>query len=471
MMRKEKDSLGELEVDAEYYYGIQTVRALHNFNVSDRTVEEFPNMIWSIAAIKKAAALANQQIGALPKELADAICNACDEIMEGEMAGQFPIDPYHGGGGTSLNMNVNEVIANRANEILIGVKGYDPIHPNTHVNMGQSTNDVIPAAMKMATFLSLHTLVEQLKELVYVLTKKEEEFKDVVKTARTCLQDAVPIMMSQQFSGYRSFAERMVEDVEEMKNRCLYLPLGATAVGTGVGTFPGYLEHVYTFLPQVSGIPVMMELNFFDGLQNADLYVKVSAVLKSIATGLSKMASDFRLLSSGPRAGLQEITLPAIQPGSSIMPGKVNPVLPEMVMQVCFRVYGNDVTITLAADRGELDLNIWEPIIMTCLFESCHLLTNSIPLFIDKCIAGLVANREVCETYANSSLALATVLVPILGYTKASEIAKEALARKLSIQELLIEKGIAPEEVHQLCDPVAMTNIKQSSQMISQRTK
>ncbi len=459
-MRMEKDALGGLEIDDDVYYGIQTVRAYENFSISGQSIEMYPKLIWSMAVIKKSAALANRDIGVLESEIADAICAAADEIMNGRMKSQFPVDVYQAGGGVSVNMNINEVIANRANEMLTGHKGYDRVHPNVHVNMSQSTNDVLPSAIKLACFLYIQDLLQSLHIIENALAKKVTEFRDVVKISRTCLQDAVPITLGQQFSGYHSFFCRQIEEVETLKKVCLPLVMGATAVGTGIGSYPGYMEKIYQYLPHISGIPVTKENNFFDGLQNADVYLKISSALKCLATGLSKLASDLRMLSSGPRAGFAEITLPAVQPGSSIMPGKINPCIPEMVIQVCFEVYGHDQTITLAVDRGELDLNIWEPIILKNLFASFQLLTNSIVLFTNKCIEGVKANKEICKQYAETSLSLSTVLSSLFGYETACDIAKEAYERGLTIKELAIEKEmLMAEEAEQLLNPIILTGL------------
>lgn len=379
--------------------------------------------------------------------------------MDGKMQGQFPIDLFQGAGGTSLNMNLNEVIANRANELLSGEKGYVLVHPNVHVNMGQSTNDVIPSAMKMTNYLYIKELLQMVYTIERELAVKVTEFSNVVKIARTCLQDAVPITLGQQFSGYHSFIKRQISELENLKDYCLTITLGATAVGTGLGTSPGYEEKVYEYLREVSEIPVMKNNNFFDGMQHADLYVKISAVLKGLATGLSTMAADFRLLSSGPRAGFSEITIPAVQPGSSIMPGKINPAMPEMMMQACFQVYGNDSVITMAVDRSEANINVWDNLIAKNLFESFELLTNGIELFTEKCVKGIQANKDVCLEYAESSLANSTVLALLFGYETASDIAKEAFKKDLSIKSIVIEKGLfTKEEADELFDPLMLAD-------------
>ena len=467
-MRKEKDSLGEMVLEDERYYGIQTERARTNFPVSGINESAYPKVIHAVACIKKAAAMANHQIGRLDAETAKAIGRAAEEILEGKMDDQFPVDIFQGGGGTSLNMNVNEVIANRANEWLTGEKGYTSVHPNTHVNMAQSTNDVIPSAIHIACYDYIEDLIPILEQLERILERKIKEFEHVVKIGRTCLQDAVPITLGQEFSGYKGFVERNILELREVQKHCLSLPLGGTAIGTGIGVYPGYVEAVYEHLSSITGVPFHQDRNLFDGMQNGDFYLKVSAALRGLASGLSKMASDLRLLSSGPRAGLSEISLPAVQPGSSIMPGKINPVIPEMVMQICFQVYGNDTAIMLAADRGELDLNVWEPLIIKNLSESFEWLTNGIRIFIEKCIKDIKANEKICEENARSSLALSTVIAALFGYEKASGLAKEAYIKGSTIKEIAVEKGILSEqEAHLLLDPFVLTEPEKSSPLFT----
>ncbi|MBR4382402.1 MAG: aspartate ammonia-lyase, partial [Selenomonadaceae bacterium] len=324
-MFKETDCLGELEVREDVYYGIQTERARNNFAISGATCDDLPEFIRAIAEVKKSAALANKNIGALDEKICNAICAAADEIISGKMAGNFPVDVFQGGGSTSTNMNVNEVIAKRANEILTGHKGYDAVHPNTHVNRGQSTNDVIPTAIEITCYRYAVDLKKSLEHLTAAIARKAEEFKTVVKTSRTCLQDAVPITLGQEFGGYESFLRRHINLLDELFfNKPLELTLGGTATGTGLSTFDGYMSEVFIQLEHVTGISVKQRENLFDGFQNGDDYIRISAYLKSLATGLGKIATDLRMMSSGPRCGLQEVFLPAVQPGSSIMPGKVN---------------------------------------------------------------------------------------------------------------------------------------------------
>ncbi|KMY48911.1 aspartate ammonia-lyase [Peribacillus loiseleuriae] len=470
-MRLEKDLIGELEIDEEVYYGIQTVRACQNFSISGRTVELYPHLIRSMAFIKKAAAMSNHSVGVLEQEKKNVICQAADEIIDGKMTNQFPVDIYQGGGGVSINMNVNEVIANRANELLTGQKGYDCIHPNEHVNMSQSTNDVLPSAMKMACFFYIEDLLISLNKIEFSLADKVDGFSSIVKIARTCLQDAVPITLGQQFSGYHSFIKRQVEDIKNLQKECLSIIVGATAVGTGIGAAPGYTEKMYEYLPEVSNVSVYKEENFFDGMQNADIYLKISAHLKGLSSGLSKLSSDLRLLSSGPRAGFAEINLPAVQPGSSIMPGKINPCIPEMMMQVCFDVYGNDQAITFAVDRGELDLNIWEPIILKNLFESFSILTNGIRLFTEKCLDGIEVNKKICFNHAEKSLSLSVVISSLFGYQVANEVALEAHEKNSTIKEVVVEKGLLKEEeASKLLNPENLTDSVKMHHLLNLKT-
>ncbi len=456
-MRTEEDSLGTMQLDDTLYYGIQTERARRNFSISGKTIDDYPHYIQSIVDIKRAAALANKKIGALDPAIAGAIVQACDDYCSGFFTGQFPLDVLQGGGGTSTNMNVNEVLANRANEILSGEKGYGRVHPNNHVNMCQSTNDVIPSAMKISCIKFIEELLEVLKELDAVLGQKVGEFAHVVKLGRTCLQDAVPLTLGQEFGGYHAFVQRQKKQLEALKGDFLAIPLGATAVGTGMGAQPGYVDMVFTYLSDITGLALHQEGNLFDGLQNGDVYIALSARLKALATGLSKIASDLRLLSSGPRAGLGEISLPSIQPGSSIMPGKVNPVIPELVNQVCYRICGNDVTITMAVEGGELDLNVWEPVIVSALFDSFMLLTKLIPRFAKDCLAGIHAHKEVCLEYAGSSLALSAVIAAKFDYATGCKVASYAQENQITILEASIRMGLlSRDEAERLLDPTRL---------------
>jgi aspartate ammonia-lyase len=451
MSRLDRDSLGEMELPDDLPYGIQTARAVTNFSISGQTVGEIPGFIAAIVEIKKAAAIANGRINGLAPGMVKAIVRAADATLANYSAKEFPVDVYHGGGGTAANMNVNEVLARRASG-----EGLD-VHPNTHVNMGQSTNDVVPAAMKITVYRLLLGLEAATRDLTRALARKEKDFASVVKLARTCLQDALPITLGQQFSGYRAAVERQADELARVRNACLHLPLGATAVGTEFGAFPGYKSAVYEELLRVTGIAFVPEDNFFDGLQNADIWMAVSAVLKALAMTLSKIAADLRLMSSGPRGGLSEVELPAVQPGSSIMPGKVNPVIPEMVMQVHFRVLGNDLSISRACE-GELDLNVWESLILHCVAESAVLLREVMPLFSALCIDGIKAHEARCRFDARMSLALSTTVATLFDYEMASAIAKEAARDECSVEEVVVRRGLlSPHEAARLLDPFVLT--------------
>lgn len=467
-MRKDSDFLGEVEIEDSVYYGVQTLRATQNFEVSGVSHYQMNEYIQSVALIKKAAAMANSECGALESEICEAICKAADEVIEGKHSNSFPIDVFQGGGGTSTNMNVNEVIACRANEILTGEKSYSKVHPNTHVNMGQSTNDVIPAAMKIASYKNLLALKTPLKRLEDSLVAKQEMYSEVLRLGRTCIQDAVPMTFGQYFSGYVSFVQRMSSKVDTLLHECLELPLGATAIGTSLSTQPGYLEKVYEKLTEISGIEFKKEENFFDGLQNADLYIEISATLKRLGTTLSKMATDFRILSSGPNAGFSELELPAVQPGSSIMPGKVNPVMPELINQIGYQVCGNDTVITMAVEGGELDLNVWEPVIVKNLSESFKLLSNGMDKFSEKCIDGLYPNEEVSKLYAEKTTALSTTISSIFGYKMGTKVARKAFEEKRSVKDVVLEfELLKPEEADEVLDPMVMTDPKVSAEVIT----
>lgn len=465
MMRLEHDCIGEMQIPDKLYYGIQTERARTNFAVSGLTYEIYPLYLKSIAFLKTAAARANAEIGALPTEVADAICQAADEMIQGKFTGMFPVDVFSG--GTSVNMNVNEVIANRANEILTGHKGYEKVHPNTHVNMGQSTNDVIPAAIEISSYLYFEALIPELESLAKALKEKSIAFADVVKIARTCLQDAVPITLGQEFAGYHTLIERQAALSRKAQESCTWLSFGGTAVGTCIGTFPGYLDAVYRHLAEISQIPVKKRENIIDGYQNDDGFLMVSAALKSTAVSISKISRDLRLMSSGPRAGLNEINLPSLQPGSSIMPGKINPIIPEMMIHLCYQVCGNDLAVTMSVEAGELDLNVWDAPLRKCIQESFILLTNGIRLFTERCISGISANTEVCRAYAENSLSNATVISTIYGYEAGTAVVKEAFLNNESIKDVAIRnKLFSPEDAQILLDPLLLTDPTECSKKI-----
>ncbi|TAF66528.1 MAG: aspartate ammonia-lyase [Cytophagales bacterium] len=468
--RYESDSLGELPIPEDAYYGINTERGRQNFDVSGNTIGDFHQFIACMAMVKKAAARANAEIGAMAKPIADAICEAADDVVTGRIhKSQFPVDILQGGGGVSTHMNINEVLANRANEIITGRKGYDFVHPNNHVNMGQSTNDVLPTAIKITLHFYTLNLISSLKLLKHALENKVEEFKDIVKLARTCLQDAVPITFGQEFSAYLALVKRGIQQLEIQADACLSVPLGATAVGTGLGSRYGYTEAVYPHLCEVTGLKIRPDENFFDGLQNGDFFIQLSGTLKAVATGLSKMATDLRILSSGNRTGMMEIILPPVQAGSSIMPGKINPTYPELINQVAYQICGNDTAVTMAVEGIELDLNIWDAVISKCLFESLELLTKSIPLFTHKCIEGIEVNVQECKTQAERTLAVAVVVAIIFGYDIGVRVAKYAHRNDISIKEAVIELEILPTDLaNELLDPMMLTDVKRSVE-ITQR--
>ncbi len=455
--RIEHDSIGDKKVPADAYYGVQTLRAAENFRITGLNMH--PEMINSLVQIKKAAAITNARTGMLDSKRCEAIVKACDEILAGSFRMHFVVDPIQGGAGTSLNMNANEVIANRAIEILGGQKGdYTIVHPNDHVNLSQSTNDVIPTAGKMTTVRLLLHLRLQLQCLQLALSKKAEEFDHVIKMGRTQMQDAVPIRLGQEFRAYADAVTRSIGRIEKAADEMRPINMGGTAIGTGVNADPAYLRMIVPVLNEVSGMEMVQATDLIDSTQNLDPFVAVSGAVKSCAVTLSKIANDLRLMSSGPRAGFGEINLPAMQNGSSIMPGKVNPVIPEVVNQVSFNVIGNDLTITLAAEAGQLELNAFEPIIFYNLFQSIDTLGFATETFVDNCITGITANEERCRELVENSVGTVTVLAPVIGYQKAADIAKKALQQNRSVREVLLEEHVMePEELSRVLDPVRMT--------------
>jgi aspartate ammonia-lyase len=425
--RKEHDLIGEREVPADRYYGIQTLRALENFKITGIPISHYPVFIKSLAYIKKAAALTNQNLGLLMPEIAEAISQACQEVIEGQFLSEFVVDVIQGGAGTSTNMNANEVIANRALEILGHDKGrYDLVHPLNHVNMSQSTNDVYPSSLRLTLSLKLDGLVEEMGVLHQSLAAKGDEFSGVIKMGRTQLQDAVPMTLGQEFEAYSIMVGEDIQRVAEAQKLICEINMGATAIGTGINTHPDYSKQVTELLRQLTGVPVIESQNLVEATQDAGAYVQLSGVLKRVAVKLSKICNDLRLLSSGPRAGLNEINLPRMAPGSSIMPGKVNPVIPEVVNQVAYAVIGNDTTITLAAEAGQLELNVMEPVIAYNLFTSIDMLGRACRTLAERCIDGITANVENCRRMVVNSIGLVTALNPYIGYEKSTEIAREA---------------------------------------------
>ena len=455
--RVEKDSIGTKDVPENVYYGVQSLRAAENFHITGLNMH--PEIINSLAYIKKAAAITNCEAGLLDKRRTQAIVQACDEILEGKFREDFIVDPIQGGAGTSLNMNANEVIANRAIEILGGKKGdYSVVNPNDHVNCGQSTNDVIPTAGKMTSLRLLKKLKKQLLRLHSALEQKADEFDSVIKMGRTQLQDAVPIRLGQEFKAYSVAILRDLNRMDKAMDEMRTLNMGGTAVGTGLNGDESYLRRIVPNLSEISGMDLVQAYDLIDATQNLDSFVAVSGAVKACAVTLSKIANDLRLMSSGPRAGFGEINLPAKQNGSSIMPGKVNPVIPEVVNQVAFNAIGNDMTITMAAEAGQLELNAFEPIIFYCLFQSIDTIAYAVNTFVDNCVIGITANETRCRYFVENSVGIITAICPYVGYQKAAEIAKEAIKTGESVRKLIIEKGLlTKEQMDEIMDPVQMT--------------
>lgn len=457
--RIEKDSVGTMEVPATAYYGVQSQRGRENFPITGRTMH--PILIDNIVRIKKAAAQANLQAHTLDLTVAQAIMNACDEILAGALRDQFIVDCIQGGAGTSANMNANEVIANRALELLGETKGdYQRVHPNDHVNLGQSTNDVYPTAGKLTVYMLISGLLTSLNKLCDTLHAKAVEFDDVIKMGRTQLEDAVPMRLGQEFAAYEAMLRRDIKRIETARESMAVINLGATAIGTAINASPLYLKYVVPILSEITGIALTRSADMIDGTQNTDCFTYMSGTLKTCALDLSKIANDLRLLSSGPKTGIGEIVLPARQNGSSIMPGKINPVIPEVVNQVTFKVVGNDVTISMASEAGQLELNAFEPVMLCCLFESIETMQHAIDTLEKNCVSGITANRERCLTLVRSSAGIITVLCPVLGYAKAAAIAKESLTTGASVYDIVCRSAnLSPEEVNELLDLRAMTEV------------
>ena len=456
--RVEFDLIGRMEVPEDSYYGIQTLRAKNNFPITNRRMHE--KLVISLAEIKKAAAITNKNAGYLESHLANAIINACDEIICGKLHDQFILDPIQGGAGTSANMNANEVIANRAIELLGGKKGdYSIINPNDDVNMAQSTNDVFPTAGKLTVLKMIPETISELQRLYNKLELKALEFNDVIKMGRTQLQDAVPIRLGQSFHAFASMIKRDIERIKKAGDEMLILNMGATAVGTSINASPEYLENIVVNIKKVCRFNVVQAKDLIDATQNLDGFVTVSGALKTCAVNLSKMSNDLRLLSSGPKAGISEINLPVKQNGSSIMPGKVNPVIPEVVSQVAFNIIGNDYTITMAAESGQLELNAFEPVLFYNLFESIETLKNAAATLTDNCINGITANKERCRELLENSIGIVTALCPYIGYKRASAIAKKSLKTGVSVKQLILEEKILSQtKLDEILDPLSMTS-------------
>ncbi len=455
--RIEKDSLGQKEVPAEAYYGLQSVRAMENFPISGLRMH--PRMVEAIVMVKKAAALVNADLGLLKPEVGQAIAAAADEVLAGQLRDQFVVDVYQMGAGTSFNMNANEVLANRAIELLGGKKGeYGLVHPNDHVNMAQSTNDVIPTAMRIASRMLLQELLPVLKDLERALAAKAKEFDSILKSARTHLQDAVPIRLGQEFAAYASTIGKCQERIAAAGQSLEELGIGGSAVGTGLNTHPQYRARLVEYLRAWTKIDWRNAPDMREAMQSNLPIAEASAALRLLAIELTRICNDLRLLASGPTTGFAEIVLPAVQPGSSIMPGKVNPSMAEMLNMVCFQVIGNDLTVSMAAQAGQLELNVMMPVMAYNLHQSIEILKNAIRVFIDRCIVGIVADADRCRRYAESSMALATALNTHVGYARAAEVVKRALREQKTIIDVVREEKLLSEaQIAQILDPVKLT--------------
>ncbi len=455
--RIEKDTLGTLEVPADSYYGAQTARAIRNFPISG--LKPHPALIWATLMIKASAAMANMTTGRLSRETGDAIMQAADEALAGDLDGQFIIDPFQAGAGTSHNMNVNEVLANRAEEILGGELGvYAKVHPNDHINMAQSTNDVFPTAMRLSSLRMMTMLTPELEGLRDTLRSKGVEFDGILKSGRTHLQDAVPIRLGQEFEAYAHAIDKNISAILRCRESLLELGIGGTAVGTGLNAEARYIQLVVEAIRAKTGFPVRNADNLVETTQNMDLFVGLSSALKGLAVNLCRIANDLRLLSSGPMTGLNEINLPPVQPGSSIMPGKVNPVIPEMVNMVSFQVMGADTTVTMAAQAGQMELNVMMPVIIYNILFSMEILKNAVRKLREACVEGITANVGRCSAYLENSVGMATVLAPHIGYAAAAEIAKESMRTGRSTKEIILSrKFLSPEALAEIIDPYPLT--------------
>ncbi|NLK95546.1 MAG: aspartate ammonia-lyase [Clostridiales bacterium] len=458
-MRLENDSIGNMNVPDDAYYGVQSLRANKNFHITGRKMNE--NLIVSLCEIKKAAAITNMESKNLDENIGNAIIQACNEIIKGELHNQFIVDPIQGGAGTSANMNANEVIANRAIEFLNGNKGdYSIVHPNDHVNMCQSTNDVFPTAGKLTILKLMPKAIKELKRLERALTSKAIQFDNIIKMGRTQLQDAVPIRLGQCFNAYASVIKRDIIRLTKVQDEIRVINIGGTAVGTSINVSEYYLNNITRTLQAVTNERLIQADDLIDATQNLDSFVSVSSALKTCAVDLSKIANDLRLLSSGPKTGFGEINLPPMQNGSSIMPGKINPVIPEVVSQVAFNIIGNDATITMAAEAGQLELNAFEPVLFYNIFESIETLTGAVKTFTDNCILGITANDKRCEDLVNSSVGIVTALCPYIGYKKSSEIAKKSLKTNVPVKELILKEGLIDEkDIDRILDPYKLTEV------------
>lgn len=456
--RTESDLIGELQVPNEAYYGVQTQRAIDNFHISNYKMYHFPEFVKAIGYVKLAAAQTNHELGLLPDWLLAPISQACQEVIDGKWNEQFPVDMFQGGAGTSVNMNANEVIANRALEIMGYEKGdYQHCWPNDHINCSQSTNDAYPTTIKLATYRMNQKLVKKLEEVVAAFRQKGKEFADVIKMGRTQLQDAVPMTLGQEFEAFAATLEDNITRLDNNAKLLLEINMGGTAIGTGLNAPEGYAKLCAEKMAALTGEAFVSSKNLIAATPNTGAYVSYSSALKRLAVELSKVCNDLRLLASGPRSGLHEINLPAMQPGSSIMPGKVNPVIPEVVNQVCFKVIGNDLTVSFAAEAGQLELNVMEPVLCQAIFESVSLLENALDTLRSKCVEGITANREVCLEMVKHSIGIVTALNPYIGYKNSTKIAKEALETGKSVYNLVLEHQLLSKaELDDILDPKNM---------------
>ena len=456
-MRKEHDFIGELEVPDNVYYGVQTMRAIDNFKITGQIIDS--DFVQAFAKVKKATILANLATGRMPKEIGEALAQAADEIIAGQMLDQFPVDPIQGGAGTSVNMNVNEVLSNRALEIIGKPKGsYDIISPNNHANMAQSTNDAFPTSIKVCLSHKAKKLTASLDRLATELEKKAVEYKDILKMGRTHLQDAVPITLGQEMGSYASAVRRGIARINHAVDEIHVINMGGTAVGTGLNAEPAYITEVAKNLTEVTGEKYVTADNIIDATNNTDGFSVLSSAMKTTALVLIKMANDFRLMASGPRCGLNELKLPKRQPGSSIMPGKVNPVIAEVLDQACYQVVANDIAVSLGVENGQFELNVMEPVISFNMFNSMKFMTNAVNTFVDKLLIDLEPNKEQCQEWLDKSVGVVTAMLPHIGYENSAMIAKEAYNTGKPVREVILEKGlISKEKMDKILSPKQMT--------------
>ncbi|MGL6261266.1 aspartate ammonia-lyase [Vibrio sp. WXL103] len=459
--RVEEDLLGQRHVPADAYYGIHTLRAIENFNISDVTISDVPEFVKGMVMTKKAAALANKELGVIPSDVADAIIQACDTMIDtGKCMDQFPSDVFQGGAGTSVNMNTNEVIANLALELMGKPKGdYHVVNPNDHVNKSQSTNCAYPTGFRIAVYNSVRQVIDAIEYLKGAFDNKSEEFKNILKMGRTQLQDAVPMTVGQEFHAWSVTLNEEIRNLEYTSKLLLEINLGATAIGTGLNAAQGYQDLAIKHLADVTGLDVVAAEDLIEATSDCGAYVMTHGALKRLAVKLSKICNDLRLLSSGPRAGLNELNLPELQAGSSIMPAKVNPVVPEVVNQVCFKVMGNDTTISFAAEGGQLQLNVMEPVIAQSMFESLSILTNACINLRDKCVSGITVNKEVCESYVYNSIGIVTYLNPYIGHHEGDIVGKICAETGKSVREVVLERGLLTAD--ELDDILSVENFMQ----------